>query len=609
MDPATPTRELMRFGPFEANLHSGQLRRNGLKLKLPVQSFQVLAMLLEHPGELVSREALSKKLWPDGTFVDFEHGLNAAVNRLREALGDSPEQPTYIETLPRRGYQFIGRVEYAPVTPAQRPRRRLAKVVALAAAVLLVLAAAWFWQGQRAPAPIRSLAVLPLENLSGDATQEYFADGMTDALITELASMETIRVISRTSVMRYKGARKPLPEIARELKVDAVVEGTVARSGPRVRITAQLIHARTDQHLWAGAYDRDLQDVLALEDEVARAIARQVEGKLRPHPARARSVDPEVYELYLRGGFYFNKGFASDWRKSQEYFERAIAKDPSYAPAYAGLARFYWREAAAGTLAPQEAWPKAEAAARRALELDDNLAEAHVALADIRLVRDWNWEEAAREFGRALELNPNSPNARSRYAYYLRVMARPEEAVREMKRALELDPLQVDLSDRLAFELFFARRYDEAIEQLRQSLELDPNSYFAHGQLAVLFERKGREREAAGEMIKELTGEGNAALAGQFERLYKASGYRAARRFQYQREIEDELKRPRLNSWKLVFTYALMGQNDKAFEWLEKAYQERSWGLLQLRIDPDVDSLRSDPRFQDVVRRMNFPEN
>ncbi|MGH9863597.1 MAG: winged helix-turn-helix domain-containing protein [Candidatus Acidiferrales bacterium] len=609
MDPARPTHEVIRFGPFEANLHSGRLRRQGLKLKLPVQSFQVLAMLLEHPGELVSREELSKKLWPDGTFVDFEHGLNAAVNRLREALADSAEQPTYIETLPRRGYQFIAPVEYAPVTPAQRPRRRRGKAVALAAAaVLLALAAAWFWQGYRAPAPIRSLAVLPLENLSGDPTQEYFADGMTDALITELASMETIRVISRTSVMRYKGARKPLPEIARELKVDAVVEGTVARSGRRVRITAQLIYARTDQHLWAGAYERDMKDVLGLEDEVARAIARQVEGKLRPHPARARRVDPEVYDLYLRGGFFFNKGFASDWRKSQEYFERAIAKDPSYAPAYAGLARFYRRQAAEGPLAHPEAWPKAEAAAQRALELDDNLAEAHAALADIRLVRDWNWEEAAREFGRALALNPSSSDVRSRYAYYLRVMARPEEAVREMKRALELDPLRVDLSNRLGYELWFARRYDEAMEQFRKSLELDPTSYVAHSALAWLYERKAREREAAEEMIKNLTAMGSSALAGQFERVYKASGYRAARRFQYQREIEDELKRPRPDSWKLAYTYALLGEKDKAFEWLEKAYQERALGLLQLRVDPDVDSLRSDPRYQALLRRVNFPE-
>ncbi len=459
---------------------------------------------------------------------------------------------------------------------------------------------------------IESLAVLPLANLSGDPEQEYFADGMTEALITDLAKIGSLRVISRTSVMEYKGVKKPLPKIARELKVDAVVEGSVMRVGDRVRITVQLIHGPTDKHLWADSYERELRDVLAMQEEVARAIAQEIRIKLTPQEnARltgSRPIDPEVYELYLLGQFYSHKGPRTDWGKSQEYFERAIAKDPSYAPAYAGLARFYSRVVtSSGPLTPQEAWPKAEAAVQRALELDDRLAEAHAELANIRLLRDWNWEEAAKESQRALELNPNSPDAHSRYARYLRVAGRPDEAVREMKRALELDPLRVDLSNQLGVELVFARRYDEAIEQFHQSLELDANSVVAHFYLSALFAAKGMEREAAEEAIKGLNAAGEASQASKFERIYKASGYRAAQRFLDQRAIEDELKRPRPDPWTLAYTYPRLGQKDKAFEWLEKAYQERSVGLLQLRVDPDFDNLRSDPRYKDLVRRINFP--
>ncbi len=466
--------------------------------------------------------------------------------------------------------------------------------------------------GEAGPPRIESLAVLPLANLSGDPEQEYFADGMTEALITDLAKIGSLKVISRTSVMQYKGVRKPLPEIARELKVDAVVEGSVMRVGDRVRITVQLIHGPTDQHLWADSYERELRDVLAMQDEVARAIAQEIRVKVTPEEnarlTTSRPVDPEVYELYLKGRFYLHKGPGTDWRKSQEYFERAIGKDPSYAPAYVGLADFYRRVAfSSDLLASQEAWPKAETATQRALELDDNLAEGHASLATIRLLRDWNWEEAARGFRRALELNPNSPDAHARYASYLRIAGRLNEAVRERKRALELDPLRVDLSFQLGTELTFARRYDEAIEQHHKSLELDANAFEVHRWLAGLYESKGMEREAAEETLKWLNGVRDTALARKFERIYKASGYRAAQRFLDQRAIEDELKRPRPDPWTIAYTYARLGQKDKAFEWLEKAYQERNVGLLQLRVDPDVDNLRSDPRYEDLVRRINFP--
>jgi adenylate cyclase len=531
------------------------------------------------------------------------------------------EHETAQATLSQRDQEAGGEAVIVPASDLKRrkflsSRRTLIGGAALVMVIGVALAYMLAFRKANTPAlpsEIKSLAVLPLQNLSHDPEQDYFADGMTEALTAELSKISALKVISRTSAMQYKGAKKPLPEIARELGVDGLIEGSVLREGDQVRITVQLIHGPSDKHVWADSYQRELRGILALQSEVARAIAGQIRVTLTPKEqarlAGAGPVDPEVHDLFLRGLFYRRKQpWGLFWTKSREYFEQAIAKDPSYAPAHAELGSLYAWVALVGPLTPQEAWPKAEAAAHRALELDDDLAEAHRVLGRIRLVRDWNWQEAEREYQRALALNPNSPDVHSGYAAYLAMKGKPDESVSEAKRALELDPLRVDLSDRLGLLLLHARRYDKAIEQGRRSLELDPNSASAHGFLAGAYELKGMEKEAAEETIKVLTAMGETALSSQFKQIYNARGYWAARRVLDQHTVEDELKKLRPNSWTFAYTYARLGEKDKAFEWLEKAYEERNGSMLQLRSDPDVDSLRDDPRFQALLRRMNFPQ-
>ncbi len=404
--------EVIRFGVFEADTRTGELRKHGLRIKLQEQPFQVLSLLLARPGELVTREELPK-LWPADTFVDFEQGLNKAINKLREALCDDRETPRYIETLPRRGYRFIGPAISAqpPSEPGGPPavlvaqpdpvvtdkpwtaRWKTPAIFLLLGVLALVVSALWYSLTRRqvspaaatAPAaPIRSLAVLPLQNLSGDNDQEYFAEGMTEELITDLGQMSALRVISRTSVMQYKGTAKTLPQIGRELGADAIVEGAVFRSGSRVRITAQLIDARTDHHLWAHAYERDLRDVLILQDEVARDIANGIRFELTPQE-RARltgshPVNPEAHEAYLKGRYYWNQFTEADVRKSLGFFQQAIEKDPNYALGYSGLADYYdVMYGGMSALPRNEACSKAEPAALKAVELDDSLAETHTA--------------------------------------------------------------------------------------------------------------------------------------------------------------------------------------------------------------------------------------
>ena len=429
--------ERFRFGVFEVDLRSGELRKQGIKIKLHDQPFQILAMLVEHPGEVVTREQLQQKLWPADTFVDFDRGLNSAVKKLRDVLGDSAEIPRYVETLPRRGYRFIGslgdasssRGQHAPGVPGRVvveqsaaasegvvtevpavsgvSRRWTLWTAAGVLAGLLVLLVGFdvgSWRekllARATPVHIRSIAVLPLENLSGDPAQEYFTDGMTDALVTELAQISSLRVISRTSVMRYKGTRKPLPDIAKELSVDGIVEGSVVQSAERVRVNAQLIEAATDRHLWASMYERSPGDVVILQSEVARAIANAIQVQLTPQEearlTRVQSVDPQAYESYLRGRYFWNKRTDVAVRKSIDYFQQAIQRNPNYALAYAGMAEAY---IVRDDVSPEEQFSKAKATAKIALQMDDGLAEAHTSLAFILDLYDWDWESAERAGG------------------------------------------------------------------------------------------------------------------------------------------------------------------------------------------------------------------
>ena len=438
--------KVVRFDVYELDVHGGELRKQGAPVKLQGQPFQLLQILLERPGQIVTREELRQKIWPSDTFVDFDHGINNAIKRLRVALSDSAENPRYIETIASRGYRFIGSVEAS-----------LAR--------------------------IESLAVLPLENLLRDPEQEYFAEGLTEALINTLAKIGALRVVSRTTAMRYKRTDKTLRQIAKELNVDFIVEGTVLRSGDRVRISGQLVDAHTDTHVWAESYDRDLRDILALHSEVAQAIAREVQVKLTPHDqahfAHIHSVDPQAYEAYLKGRFHWNRRPA-ELERAIQHFEQAISKDPGYATAYVGLADCLNSLTAYGIAPPNEGSVKAKRLAQRALEIDNSLAEAYTALA-FATVYDYDFLTAEREFERSIQLNPRYAPAHDFFGFYLSVTGRYEEAYTEVQRSLRLDPLSSVINVVLAYVYFYGRRYDQAIEQCQKTLELDPNSGAAWG--------------------------------------------------------------------------------------------------------------------------------
>src|ERR1700719_1834328 len=525
----------LRFGVFEMDLGTGELRKHGVQIRLQKQPFQVLAILLEHAGEVVTREELQKNLWPTDTFVDFDHRLNKAINKIRDALGDSAESPRFLETVSRRGYRFLAEVKFVGVgsvsvrvptaemaglsvahdshlaKTAPRPvtrkdltpslvRRRLGAVLAV---LLIILAAsALYFRNRSSSSLIRSLAVLPLESLSGDASQDYFADGMTDELITDLGQISALRVISRTSMMTYKHVRKLLPEIARELDVEAVVEGSVLRSGERVRITAQLIRVPVERHIWAQSFEGDLRDTLVLQKSVARALAEQIQASLNQREQAAlehsKVVNSEAYEAYLKGRYFWNKRTRDGLTKAIEYFSSAIEKNPKYAEAYTGLGDAYalsgdWEY---GILSPQDAFPSAKAAVTKALALDDKLAEAHTSLAFILDLYDWDWESAETEYKRAIALNPGYATAHHWYAWHLIVMGRNGEGIAELRKAQSLDPFSLIISADLADALCIAHLYDESVQQSRRTLEMDPNFAIAHYELGQAYEQKNMHNEA-----------------------------------------------------------------------------------------------------------------
>jgi TolB-like protein/DNA-binding winged helix-turn-helix (wHTH) protein/Flp pilus assembly protein TadD len=643
MEPLQPN-SVVRFGTYEVSLQSGEVRKAGLRIRVQQQPMKLLEILLEHPGEVVTREELRSRVWPSESFGDFDQALNIAIGKLRSALGDSAESPRFIETLPKRGYRFIADVSVVdtdgrpkrqepvagdpPATDpgpkiqgiglAVAPQRRLLPtrwIIAASALVIIVslaILSVWVFRS-RAPAPtgIRSIAVLPLENLSGDASQNYFADGMTDELITDLAQISALRVISRTSVMVYKGARKPLPQIARELNVDAVVEGTVLRSGDQVRITAQLIEASTDKHLWSQSYEGELRDTLALQNRVASAIADQIRINLTPQEQAAlknvKVVNPEAYESYLKGRYFWNKRTADGLKAALAYFKQAIEEDPKYAQSYSGLADTYallgdWQYA---VMTPKEAFPQAKAAAIKALELDSTLGEAHNSLAFVLDGFDWDFDSAGKEFQRAIELNPGYATAHHWYAWHLSLLGRYDEAIAEMRKAENLDPLSLIINADLAELLVLAHSYDESIRQSRKTIEMDPNFALAHNQLAQAYLQKQRYDEAVAELktAVQLSG-GSPAFIANLARAYVVSG----KRTEAVKLLGDLKKRSNpgySNASEIAVIYASLGDTDQAMNWLEKGYEERFNPGVLLR--PGFDPLRSDPRFQNLVRRIGLP--
>ncbi len=616
------------FGLFEADLSSGELYRNGRRVALQEKPFRILVLLLERPGEVVTREELRQELWP-GITVDFGEGLDTALKKLRYALGDSAQNPTFIETIPRRGYRFMATVTQedrgsSPQAPpgveagAQRPPAvRQGTKAAVAVFILLIFGALVGWQAHLrqssssigSATAIHSLAVLPLENLSGDPSQDYFADGMTDELITTLGQLPSLRVISRTSANRYKGTRKPLPEIARELKVDAVVEGSALRAGSRVRITAQLIEASTDKHLWARSYEGDLRDILGLQSQVANAIAEEIRLKFtaQQHDSQnRRSVRPEAYEAYLKGRYFWNRRDGAGLEKAVEYYNRAVEADPGYAPPYAGLAQSYVLLAGSRATIVDNI-EKGKAAAHRALELDPSLAEAHTALA-LLMFHEWNFKEAEREYKLAVSLDPNYATAHHWYGDgFLVLMGRFEEANSEMKQALAIDPVSRIIATDWGQVLRFEQRYDEAYQQLTQVLEMDPGFSEAYNErgLTLLRQRKFAAAIADLEAAKRIDDTPRRlallaygyGLAGQPDRARSAL-----------RELRLSGGRAYVGPWAEAIVHIGLRENKEALILLDKALQERSADCISLKVDSIYDPLRGDQRFEDLIRRAGLPQ-
>src|SRR5208283_3459946 len=602
MPTSTPSTRVLRFGAFELDVRAGELRKNGVKLRLQGQPLQVLEILLKGAGDLVTREDLRAQIWPVDTFVDFDHGLHNAIARLREVLGDSAEAPRFIETLPRRGYRFIAPVETVEVVSPSRAalaedpcptssesKRPPSRAMAVGGIFAVLVLATAFWLARTgahstSAAPrLNSIAVLPLENLSGDPSEEFFADGMTDQLITDLAKVGSLRVISRTSVMQYKGAKKPLPEIARELNVDAIVEGSVIRSGERVRVTAQLLQGSTDQHLWAETYDSDRGDVLKLQGEVADAIARQVRAQLTPQQQAqlrlAHSVDPGAYDAYLKGRLYLTTEYTkpASLEKAQHLFEESIQKDPSFALAYAGLADTYVYLAFAGSLPKDQAYRSAKATLAEALALDDSIGEAHDTLGLLNWQFDWDWDAADREFNRAISLAPSYSCAHEDRAMFLGVMGRRDEALAEIAKIDQLD-YGISSAGSASETYYLLRDYPRLIEANQRALLLDPKDSSQHYHLGVGYEGTGRLQEAISEYQKAIEMSGGSQGVVALAHAYSAVG-RKPEAEKILRDLEQKSKGTSASPYTMATIYANLGENDKAFAFLEKAYSEKSFDI------------------------------
>jgi TolB-like protein/DNA-binding winged helix-turn-helix (wHTH) protein/Tfp pilus assembly protein PilF len=646
----------VEFGRYRLLPHRRELRADGVAVEIGGRAFDILVLLTEARGALVTKDEILARVWPD-TVVE-ENNLVVQISALRRALGQDRD---FIRTVSGRGYRFVAEIRSsiadpggrtgseqgvapeastppAPVpgcsetepeggpdlragadvlvdarTSMKRQHRRLPwRLLAFGFVLMLAAALSWvlYFQNQASPG-VRSLAVLPLESLSGDRSQDYFADGMTDELITDLGQISSLRVISRTSVMTYRHAHKLLPEIARELGVEAVVEGTVLRSGERVRITAQLIGVPVERHIWARSFEGDLRDTLVLQKSIARAIAEQIQATLNRQEqaglAHSKVVNAEAYEAYLKGRYFWNKRTRDGLTKSIEYFSRAIEKNPRYAEAYTGLGDAYalsgdWEY---GILSPDDAFPKAKAAVTKALVLDDNLVEAHTSLAFILDLYDWDWESAEKEYKRAIALNPGYATAHHWYAWHLIVMGRNSEGIAELRKAESLDPLSLIISADLADALCIAHLYDESVQQSRKTLEMDPNFAIAHYQLGQAFEQKRMLDDAVGEFKRAIElSRGDDTFEANLAYAYATSG-RKEKATKIVKDLEDRQSQHSSTDASIALVYLGLGDTDQAIIWLNKAYQARFNPSILVR--PAFDSLRSDARFQDLLHRIGLP--
>ena len=615
---AIPGSRSFRIGDFVLDADSGDLCRNGEKSRLAGQPLQILLLLLEHRDQLVSRDDLRQRLWPADTFVDFETGLNRAVRKLRDALGDSAESPSYIETVPKRGYRLIAeigepRTESAAV-PSQRPNRIwIGVAAAVVIAVLGIIAIARF--STRAQPAIHSIAVLPLANLSGDPSQEYFGDAMTEALITDLAQLRNVTVISRTSVMPYKRSSKSLPQIARELNVDGVVEGGVLRAGGRVRVTAQLIYAPTDHHLWASSYERNESDVVTLQREVAASITDALRAELSPEATErlhtASHVDPVAYGFFLSGMAAAGKENTQGFTEAIAYLSKAVERQPDFAPAYAEMAHCYSQFAWNGAVAPSEFMGKAKAAALKALAIDPASADAHVAMGAILYQYDWDWSRSEQEFRRALELNPNHAYGHNAYATLLRITGRRDQAKAEMARVSALDPLNRKKPAAIVSAALGLRRqknYDQSIAEMRKALQMDAGVARAHAQLGLTLVAAGQHDEGISELETAIRlAQKNRRFQANLGWAYGVTGRPADARRSLE-ALEQRAQNEYVSPVAIAMVHAGLGENDQALHWLERAYEQRDFDLLFAQRSMAFESLRNEPRFRELMRRIGLPE-
>ena len=618
-DPARPN--IIRFGVFELDAQSGELRRHGLKVRLPDQSFQILRLLLSRPGDIVTRDELRQVLWRSDTFVDFDVGLNSAIRKLREALDDSAENPRFVETLPRRGYRFIGAVR-PPDAGAAPPRvavetramPRFGARTAWVAGVLLAAAVAGVILSRWTVEPIQSVVVLPFENLTGDTAQEYFADSVTDAVTTHLAEIGTLDVISGASARRYKQTQKPLPAIGDELDVDAVVEGAVTRTGRRVRITAQLIRVATDHHLWAQSYEGELDHILSLQERIAFDIAA---ASGRPSAARSpsaasardgRKIDPQAYEAYLAGLIVAGSGRYEGQRRAVEYFEAAVARQPDFAEAYAALALNQQQFLFGGPLSPREVVPKAEVAVRRALQLDDTLPQAHRTLGQILSLFYWRWDEADKEYDRAAELTGRSGEPAAAAGTALIRKGRLAEAVAAAERARKLDPLSFPAQVNLGAAYRAAGQLDRAILEFGRALEMNPGNNRTYFQRGATYVSMGRLDDAIRDL--ETAARSPQGRNWRFE-AYLGYAYAAAGRTADARVVLKELESRRhtqyVSSFGIALIHDALGEAHSALAALEQAYEDRAVEFGLMAQYPPFKAIASEPRYAAVMQRIGLP--
>ena len=647
------TQQIIRFeGDFELDSGAYELRRADRVLRLERIPMEILLLLIEQRGQLVTREQIVERIWGNGVFLDTDNSINGAVRKIRQALKDDPERPRFVQTVTGKGYRFIApaaggqkgagnhgqKSEGVPVlnrtngsvtsalslpsqTAEQAPVHGRTGILAPLALLALVVISLALWlapmlsRRTSAAPPLRNIAVLPLDNLTGDASQGYFVDGMTEQLITDLAQVSALRVTSRTSVMRYKGTKKSLPEIARELKVDGIVEGSVMRSGGRVRITAQLLNAPTDQHIWAETYEADLGDILKLQSEVAEAIAQQVRAQLTPRQQAqlrsARPVNPGAYEAYARGRYYFTNDYTEleKLKMAESYFEESIRKDPNFALAYSGLADSYVYQAfyGSGDISPDVAYQSAKQALRKAMDLDDSIGETYDTLGSLSWRFEWDWNAAERNFDRSIALAPSYSCAHEDRAIYLAFTGRRREALAELAKSEQLDPGPG--STMVASAVYYQLRdFKKLVEASQRGVISNPNEWSEHYQLGVGYEGTGKPREAISEYQKavELSG-GDLNATASLAHAFAVIGRRAEAN-KILGDLERKSKTIYVSSYVIATIYAGLGDKDKAFESLERAYQEKSLELSwHIKADLRIDNLRSDPRFQRLLRRIGLP--